>query len=117
MAMYESPYARYRRRVAWGLSGLFACGLVWLLTPGVPVVFAPRASAEVKAVGLTLFEHEWQPHDPLAQGDGLGPVFNARSCVECHFQGGVGGGGGQQAERHGLRGAARPRTAPTSRGA
>src|SRR5262249_47027944 len=40
-----------------------------------------------------LFEHEWQPNDPLAQGDGLGPVFNARSCVACHFQGGVGGSG------------------------
>ena len=54
---------------------------------------APRASAEVRAAGLELFEHEWQPHDPLARGDGLGPVFNARSCVECHFQGGAGGGG------------------------
>jgi CxxC motif-containing protein (DUF1111 family) len=30
----------------------------------------------------------------LAHGDGLGPVFNARSCAACHFQGGVGGGGG-----------------------
>ena len=30
---------------------------------------------------------------PLAGGDGLGPVFNERSCVACHFQGGVGGGG------------------------
>ena len=26
-------------------------------------------------------------------GDGLGPVFNDRSCVACHRQGGVGGGG------------------------
>ena len=30
---------------------------------------------------------------PLTKGDGLGPVFNARSCVECHNQGGPGGGG------------------------
>ena len=26
-------------------------------------------------------------------GDGIGPVFNAKSCVACHFQGGVGGAG------------------------
>ena len=40
-----------------------------------------------------MFEREWQPNDPLAHGDGLGPVFNAKSCAACHFQGGVGGGG------------------------
>lgn len=41
-----------------------------------------------------LFEHVWHSRDELSpNGDGLGPVFNARSCVECHNQGGVGGGG------------------------
>jgi len=45
---------------------------------------------------MDLFVREWRPRDPLAHGDGLGPVFNARSCVACHFQGGVGGGGGQK---------------------
>jgi hypothetical protein len=40
-----------------------------------------------------LFLHEWEPNDALAKGDGLGPVYNDRSCVACHFQGGVGGGG------------------------
>ena len=34
--------------------------------------------------------------DPKAHGDGLGPVFNARSCAACHFQGGLGGGGGNE---------------------
>lgn len=44
--------------------------------------------------GKELFLHEWTPGDPLASsGDGLGPVFNARSCVECHKQGGTGGSG------------------------
>ena len=44
--------------------------------------------------GEMLFNHEWKPNDPLANGgDGLGPVFNAKSCVACHFQGGVGGSG------------------------
>jgi CxxC motif-containing protein (DUF1111 family) len=46
------------------------------------------------AAGRLLFEHTWQPNDKLAGGgDGLGPVFNEKSCVACHFQGGVGGGG------------------------
>ena len=45
--------------------------------------------------GEVLFNHEWQPNDPLAAGgDGLGPVYNASSCVACHHQGGPGGGGG-----------------------
>jgi CxxC motif-containing protein (DUF1111 family) len=45
-------------------------------------------------VGKVLFTHEWEPNDPLsAGGDGLGPVFNAKSCAACHNQGGLGGGG------------------------
>lgn len=52
-----------------------------------------RVDAAAVAAGATLFHHEWTPHDPLTNGDGLGPVFNARSCVECHSQGGAGGGG------------------------
>jgi CxxC motif-containing protein (DUF1111 family) len=44
--------------------------------------------------GQKLFLHEWKANDPLAQGDGLGPVFNASSCVACHNQKGVGGAGG-----------------------
>jgi CxxC motif-containing protein (DUF1111 family) len=94
--MNSSGLARLRRRIAWGLGGMTGLWLVWVLTPGLPVWGEPRARAELKAVGLQLFEHEWQPGDPLAQGDGLGPVFNARSCVACHFQGGVGGGGGNE---------------------
>jgi CxxC motif-containing protein (DUF1111 family) len=42
-----------------------------------------------------LFKHEWKAKDPLAGGgDGLGPVFNANSCLACHHQGGLGGSGG-----------------------
>jgi CxxC motif-containing protein (DUF1111 family) len=45
--------------------------------------------------GQELFKHQWKPNDPLANGgDGLGPVYNANSCVACHHQGGVGGSGG-----------------------
>jgi CxxC motif-containing protein (DUF1111 family) len=47
--------------------------------------------------GATLFKHDWKPADPLAAGgDGLGPVYNATSCVACHNQAGPGGGGGVQ---------------------
>jgi CxxC motif-containing protein (DUF1111 family) len=45
--------------------------------------------------GEALFKHEWHPGDPLSPaGDGLGPVFNASSCLACHHQGGPGGAGG-----------------------
>jgi mono/diheme cytochrome c family protein len=93
VAMYTSRLGRTRHRVAAAMFGLATFGVLWNFAPGLPVLRAPRASAEVRAAGLKLFEHEWQPHDPSARGDGLGPVFNARSCVECHFQGGAGGGG------------------------
>jgi CxxC motif-containing protein (DUF1111 family) len=54
----------------------------------------PSADAETIAQGRDLFLHEWQVNDKLAgEGDGLGPVFNARSCAACHTQGGVGGAG------------------------
>jgi len=45
--------------------------------------------------GRELFVRDWKPYDAQApDGDGLGPMYNAQSCVECHHQGGVGGGGG-----------------------
>lgn len=51
--------------------------------------------ATAVAAGKMLFAHEWTANDPLSPGgDGLGPVFNERSCVACHSQGGVGGSGG-----------------------
>ena len=54
----------------------------------------PKTDALASQAGRDLFLHEWTPGDPLAaQGDGLGPVFNASSCVACHQQGGAGGSG------------------------
>jgi CxxC motif-containing protein (DUF1111 family) len=52
-----------------------------------------HVSAASMAAGSALFNHRWTPRDPLTAGDGLGPVFNAKSCAECHSQGGPGGGG------------------------
>ncbi len=51
-------------------------------------------SADTLELGRILFLREWRPNDPRSHGgDGLGPVFNESSCVACHHQGGVGGGG------------------------
>jgi CxxC motif-containing protein (DUF1111 family) len=91
--MFESPLLRVRRRVGAGACCVCVLGVLWSLAPGMPVLRGPSAPAELRQAGFELFQHEWEPQDPQAQGDGLGPVFNARSCVECHFQGGVGGGG------------------------
>ncbi len=52
-----------------------------------------KVTVEAVAAGRDLFNHEWTAKDPLTGGDGLGPVFNAKSCLECHSQGGPGGGG------------------------
>jgi CxxC motif-containing protein (DUF1111 family) len=74
--------------------------LVLVLAPAWKVVEwawrTPRPetpSARAVELGGVLFRHEWTPNDPLASGDGLGPVFNANSCVDCHNQGAIGGGG------------------------
>ncbi|MCA9052604.1 MAG: hypothetical protein KDA75_02150 [Planctomycetaceae bacterium] len=55
---------------------------------------------ETVALGQRIFEHNfglphtWKGAEPLGQGgDGLGPQFNDVSCVACHRDGGVGGGG------------------------
>src|SRR5262249_15251148 len=54
-----------------------------------------EVDVEMARAGQILFHHEWTPKDRLSpDGDGLGPVFNARSCVACHHQGGPGGAGG-----------------------
>src|SRR5207302_7459739 len=91
--MRRTSAEKARRRFGTALVVALAAGIAWFFSPGLPVLWGPSASAAVKAEGKALFEHEWQPNDPLAHGDGLGPVYNARSCVACHFQGGVGGGG------------------------
>ncbi len=45
--------------------------------------------------GRELFVKLWEPGKPSAAGgDGLGPLYNERSCVGCHNLGGTGGGGG-----------------------
>jgi mono/diheme cytochrome c family protein len=63
-----------------------------LVTRGSPMPQSVDLAAAAK--GRELFEHAWTAGDPRASnGDGLGPVFNANSCVACHRQGGAGGSG------------------------
>ena len=84
-----------RRAIGWGILGFSVLFTYWyFFSDGLPIVFGPMARASEIAAGRELFEHEWEPNDPIAKGDGLGPVFNAKSCATCHFQGGLGGGGG-----------------------
>jgi CxxC motif-containing protein (DUF1111 family) len=84
---------RQRRWFTAVLIGLLVGSIAWVWSPGIPILWGPTASAEEIAAGRELFEHQWEPNDPLSHGDGLGPVYNAKACVACHFQGGVGGGG------------------------
>jgi CxxC motif-containing protein (DUF1111 family) len=81
---------------------------VWLLTIFVlalaPAGFrmltwrTPRPAtvdSDMARAGQTLFVHDWEVKDRLANGgDGLGPVFNATSCVACHNLPRLGGAGG-----------------------
>ncbi len=55
---------------------------------------AEPASAEQITAGHELFVREWTVDDRRSvSGDGLGPMYNAASCVKCHRLGGIGGAG------------------------
>ncbi len=91
--MARLSLARQRQIVGGTLVALLVGVGLWVWSPGLPVIWGPSARASDIAQGRELFEHEWQPNDSMAHGDGLGPVYNAKSCASCHFQGGLGGGG------------------------
>src|SRR5262249_34495500 len=92
MGTRQPSTARVRRKRLFAYAlGLTALGLIG---GAYALHTTPAASAARIETGKELFTHEWTPGDPLAgQGDGVGPVFNEKSCVACHFQGGVGGAG------------------------
>jgi CxxC motif-containing protein (DUF1111 family) len=74
------------------VAALVPIGIRTLFRPNPPPQTVDATTAQA---GQVLFLHEWTPRDSLtAGGDGLGPVFNATSCVACHHQSGVGGSGG-----------------------
>ena len=71
-------------------------GLCWTWMAATVV-----AAGEGQPLGRELFEREWKQNDALSgRGDGLGPMFNAKSCVACHNQGGSGGGGAAEHNVH-----------------
>jgi CxxC motif-containing protein (DUF1111 family) len=80
----------------WYLLALLAV----LAPPGARLLWWQRnktveVDSAMAQAGEVLFKHVWEKNDKLApDGDGLGPVFNAASCVACHHQSGVGGSGG-----------------------
>ena len=60
--------------------------------PGADPVRPP--AGDDRSLGRELFARNWLPQDPRCHGgDGLGPVYNATSCLECHGLGGPGGAG------------------------
>jgi CxxC motif-containing protein (DUF1111 family) len=63
---------------------------LWQRVRSIPV------DTDMARAGQELFTHEWEAnYDKLcAEGDGLGPVFNARSCAICHSKPNLGGSGG-----------------------
>jgi hypothetical protein len=81
----------------------YGCFFICLLV--VPAVFQaflragahfPDDSNDRLRQGRELFLREWRHGDKRSlAGDGLGPVYNARSCLECHYQEGIGGSGPQ----------------------
>jgi len=85
--------ARSRVRPAHWIVLALAIAPAWKVVERFTAPGPKEVSAESAAQGQVLFNHEWTVNDPLTKGDGLGPVFNAKSCVACHNQGGAGGGG------------------------
>lgn len=67
-----------------------------LLAAGLGSLAAADATPDGKFIeeGKKLFIREWEAGKPASPGgDGLGPMFNARSCAACHKLGGIGGAG------------------------
>jgi CxxC motif-containing protein (DUF1111 family) len=67
-----------------GTSIRSAHNLYMMMAPNIPV-----AHQQQYLVGLAFFRSPWvtAPSSTTAR-DGLGPLFNARSCVDCHVRGG-----------------------------
>jgi CxxC motif-containing protein (DUF1111 family) len=77
--------------------GLLAASVLWAASPaGVPWAASQASGAEDDPVarGRKLFVRAWESSAaPGPAADGLGPLFNERSCVACHALGGAGGAG------------------------
>ncbi len=64
-----------------------------LFLPVFTTLTANAVSPASVEQGRHLFERNWTARNPTFGSDGLGPLFNGQSCVACHHQSGIGGGG------------------------
>lgn len=94
------------RRGQWIPIGLLAIAvLVVGASRLAPAADLPEDElSEQLTLGRKLFMHDWsRPEswdasaEPGSGGDGLGPMYNAASCVACHSLGGIGGAGTNEA--------------------
>jgi CxxC motif-containing protein (DUF1111 family) len=74
---------------------VIVCSLtLGLLTGDLGKGSAAEKERQEIARGKELFTREWLAGDSRSHaGDGLGPLYNARSCAACHHLGGIGGAG------------------------
>ncbi|HEV8062684.1 MAG TPA: di-heme oxidoredictase family protein, partial [Gemmataceae bacterium] len=80
-------------QLRFGVCGIIVLAATWL-SMNAHAHSGPEKQLDPLAAGKELFTREWLASDKRSHaGDGLGPVFNARSCAACHYQGGVGGAG------------------------
>lgn len=76
--------------MSYNAARLLSLGFVLLLGLSIPCFAVSPLDVQQ---GKLLFERQWLATNPTLGSDGLGPLFNADSCVACHHQGGVGGSG------------------------
>ncbi|MEM9646483.1 MAG: di-heme oxidoredictase family protein, partial [Planctomycetota bacterium] len=62
----------------------------WLVIGGGASVEVAAADPADVLQGRLLFEKEWRSQNSALGNDGLGPLFNARSCQRCHIKDGRG---------------------------
>ncbi len=82
------------KQVRIGICSIVVMAAAWLSMMNADAHSGSEKQLDPISVGKELFAREWLAGDKRSHaGDGLGPVFNARSCAACHYQGGVGGAG------------------------
>jgi CxxC motif-containing protein (DUF1111 family) len=92
----EEPDMNSKNPYCLGVFVPLALVFAWFAAPAGADPWSDKQK-ESLAAGKELFTREWLHGDKRSHaGDGLGPVFNARSCAACHNQGGVGGAGPKQ---------------------
>lgn len=86
---WERHVRKLGKRLSWG-----AVLLSSFVAPSLARSDESPALRKQIAAGEELFLRDWTVGDKRSiAGDGLGPMYNAASCVECHRLGGAGGGG------------------------